>query len=158
MRAARVRVPVRGRSPGFRDWDAPGAQLLRCGALASGYRRADCRPVHPLDVQRPDVSPRLEAASSVRPMTTTASLPIVPLIDPRDDAPYGGKAVNLARLMRSGAPVPEGVVVTNGEIDREGGDAEAVWARLGFSTAIVRSSAVGEDSSDASFAGQLDSV
>ncbi|MDP9323849.1 MAG: hypothetical protein M3P13_09450, partial [Acidobacteriota bacterium] len=91
-------------------------------------------------------------------MTTTASLPIVPLIDARDVARYGGKAVNLARLMRSGAPVPEGVVVTNGAIDREGVDAEAVWARIGFSTAIVRSSAVGEDSSDASFAGQLDSI
>ena len=91
-------------------------------------------------------------------MTTTASLPIVPLIDARDVARYGGKAVNLARLLRSGAPVPEGVVVTNGAMDREGVDADAVWARIGFSTAIVRSSAVGEDSSDASFAGQLDSI
>ena len=88
----------------------------------------------------------------------TASPPIVPLTAARDVARYGGKAVNLGRLMRSGAPVPDGVVVTNGAIDREGVDAEAVWARIGFSSAIVRSSAVGEDSSDASFAGQLDSI
>ena len=91
-------------------------------------------------------------------MTMTASAPIVPLAAARDVARYGGKAVNLARLMRLGAPVPDGVVVTNGAIDREGVDAEAVWSRIGFSTAIVRSSAVGEDSSDASFAGQLDSI
>jgi rifampicin phosphotransferase len=91
-------------------------------------------------------------------MTVTASAPIVPLAAAHDVARYGGKAVNLARLMRSGAPVPDGVVVTNGAIDRDGVDVEDVWAQIGFSTAIVRSSAVGEDSSDASFAGQLDSI
>jgi phosphohistidine swiveling domain-containing protein len=91
-------------------------------------------------------------------MTMTARVAIVPLAAARDIARYGGKAVNLARLMRLGAPVPDGVVVANGAIDGDGVDAEAVWSRIGFSTAIVRSSAVGEDSSDASFAGQLDSI
>ena len=89
-------------------------------------------------------------------MTVIASVPIVPLAAARDVASCGGKAVNLARLMRMGAPVPEGVVLTNGAID--GVDVEDVWSRIGFSTAIVRSSAFGEDSSDASFAGQLDSI
>ena len=88
----------------------------------------------------------------------TASPPIVPLTAARDVARYGSKAVNLGRLIRSGAPVPDGVVVTNGAIDGDGVDAGAVWARIGFSTAIVRSSAVGEDSEDASFAGQLESI
>ena len=91
-------------------------------------------------------------------MTLTASSPIVPLTAARDVARYGGKAANLARLMRSGAPVPDGVVIPDGAIDRNSVDAVDVWSRIGFSTAIVRSSAVGEDSADASFAGQLDSI
>lgn len=91
-------------------------------------------------------------------MTVTASIPNVPLAAARDVARYGSKAVNLARLMRSGAPVPDGVVLGNGAIDGDSVDAEDLWVRIGFSTAIVRSSAVGEDSSDASFAGQLDSI
>ena len=91
-------------------------------------------------------------------MTMTASVPIVPLAAARDVARYGGKAVNLARLIRSGAPVPDGVVLANGAIDGDDVDVAEVWSRIGFSTAIVRSSAVGEDSSDASFAGQLDSI
>ena len=91
-------------------------------------------------------------------MTIAASAPIVPLTAASDVARCGGKAANLAQLMRAGAPVPDGVVVTNGAIDRDGLDAEDVWSQIGFSTAIVRSSAVGEDSSDASFAGQLDSI
>ena len=37
-------------------------------------------------------------------------------------------------------------------------DAADLWSRIGFPIAIVRSSAVGEDSPDASFAGQLDSI
>jgi phosphohistidine swiveling domain-containing protein len=91
-------------------------------------------------------------------MTMTASASIVPLSTAFDVGRCGGKAANLARLVRLGAPVPDGVVITNGAIDRDDVDAEDVWARIGFSTAIVRSSAVGEDSSDASFAGQLDSI
>ena len=78
----------------------------------------------------------------------TASASIVPLSTAFDVGRCGGKAANLARLIRSGAPVPDGVVVINGAIDRDDVDAEDVWARIGFSTAIVRSSAVGEDSSD----------
>ena len=83
---------------------------------------------------------------------------IVPLAAASDVSRYGGKAANLARLMRSGAPVPDGVVILNGAVERGGVDAADVWSRLGFPIAIVRSSAVGEDSPDASFAGQLDSI
>jgi phosphohistidine swiveling domain-containing protein len=91
-------------------------------------------------------------------MISTASASIVPLAAASDVARYGGKAANLARLIRLGAPVPDGVVITNGAIDREAVDAGEVWSRIGFPTVIVRSSAVGEDSADASFAGQLDSI
>jgi rifampicin phosphotransferase len=91
-------------------------------------------------------------------MTMTASTLVVPLAEACDVVRYGGKAVNLARLIRMGAPVPDGVVIVNGALDRDGVEAEDVWGRIGFTTAIVRSSAVGEDSSEASFAGQLDSI
>ncbi|CAN5844717.1 phosphoenolpyruvate synthase [soil metagenome] len=92
-------------------------------------------------------------------MTATATaFPIVALADATDVARCGGKATNLSRLMRTGAPVPEGIVITSDGIIADPRDQEDIWTGLGFTTAIVRSSAVGEDSSDASFAGQLDSV
>ncbi|MEO5896410.1 MAG: PEP/pyruvate-binding domain-containing protein [Vicinamibacterales bacterium] len=89
--------------------------------------------------------------------TATAS-PIVDLADATDVARCGGKATNLSRLMRTGVPVPEGLVITSDGIVADPREHEAIWTGLGFTTAIVRSSAVGEDSSNASFAGQLDSV
>jgi pyruvate,water dikinase len=67
----------------------------------------------------------------------------------------GGKAFVLARLRRAGLPVPDGFVLTADEpID---GQAEAALlaaaARLG-GPAAVRSSAILEDTAEASFAGQ----
>ena len=67
----------------------------------------------------------------------------------------GGKAFVLARLRRAGVPVPDGFVLTADEaIDGAGENAlRAAAARLG-GTAAVRSSAVLEDTAEASFAGQ----
>ena len=129
---------------------------------------------------------------------------VVPLADAGDVRDVGGKARNLARLIRLGHPVPDGFVVTDAALSRfldehdlaaDGGDgvrrarrAETLSAsarprrRSPRSSAIarchprssadldlaivpflsdiliVRSSAVGEDSGNASFAGQLDSI
>lgn len=94
---------------------------------------------------------------------------LIPLALGTCGASVGGKAANLARLMAAGAPVPDGVVLTNNALqhyvaEQEGvpGDASgaviSAWTALGPGPLIVRSSAVGEDSVDASFAGQLDSV
>ncbi|HXG54445.1 MAG TPA: PEP/pyruvate-binding domain-containing protein [Vicinamibacterales bacterium] len=124
-------------------------------------------------------------------MTNTATATLVPLADATDLARCGGKAVNLARLIRSGAPVPEGWIILNGAVDDDEIDADILWknverehvarehvapehvarehvarqhvarkhlARRTSHVVIARSSAVGEDSADASFAGQLDSV
>ncbi|MHB8469115.1 MAG: PEP/pyruvate-binding domain-containing protein [Gaiellaceae bacterium] len=66
----------------------------------------------------------------------------------------GGKAMGLARLRELGLPVPLAVVVPVGApFD----DADAVVARLGEPLA-VRSSAVGEDATARSFAGQFETV
>ncbi len=77
----------------------------------------------------------------------------------------GGKGAGLARLVRGGQRVPEGFIVTAAALDRVGDgaglpagparDIGRALARLGGPVA-VRSSMVGEDSSTASYAGQLD--
>jgi pyruvate,water dikinase len=83
-----------------------------------------------------------------------------PLIDALDEAHFGGKAASLARSLRAGLPVPPGFAL--GTTDVEAlftGDAEVLkqlrveFTRLAGPCA-VRSSAVGEDSEGASFAGQ----
>lgn len=68
----------------------------------------------------------------------------------------GGKGMGLARLTEMGLPVPPAVVVP---VDAEGelADPRAVVERLGTPLA-VRSSAVGEDATDRSAAGQYESL
>lgn len=84
----------------------------------------------------------------------------VPLREAFDTAQYGGKAVQLGTALRAGLPVPDGVAVAADVVDALAAGKEA--ARTAFLDAArrldgplaVRSSAVGEDSADASFAGQ----
>ncbi len=86
-----------------------------------------------------------------------------------DPAAVGGKAANLARLIASGAPVPDGFVLTSTALQHFVAEQESLppdidlavmsaWSRFAPGPVIVRSSAVGEDSAAASFAGQLDSI
>ncbi len=83
-----------------------------------------------------------------------------PLPQAEDETQFGGKAVSLGRSLRNQLPVPDGFaldVATVDEIARIGAAAEAACTEmlraLGGRVA-VRSSAVGEDARDASFAGQ----
>ncbi len=77
-----------------------------------------------------------------------------------EESAYGGKAAQLAAAIRAGLPVPGGVALSSGFVDavaagRPGVIRELakICAALGCPVA-VRSSAVGEDSETASFAGQ----
>jgi len=85
---------------------------------------------------------------------------IVPLIEARDDALYGSKAVGLGDAARAGLPLPPGVALSGELVEAvAGGDAPAL-AEVGACVRplggplAVRSSAVDEDGAEASFAGQ----
>jgi pyruvate,water dikinase len=83
---------------------------------------------------------------------------IAPLREATDLRAYGGKAVALGAALRAGLPVPDGFALSVAAVDRvaAGSDHDALVAafdRLGGPVA-VRSSAIGEDSEGASFAGQ----
>ncbi|PXW33941.1 UNVERIFIED_CONTAM: pyruvate,water dikinase [Williamsia faeni] len=77
------------------------------------------------------------------------------------DDRYGGKAAGLAQLRRLGLPVPVGFVIADAA-ERVTIDDVGEWfsrmAAVGATPVAVRSSAVGEDGDDQSFAGQYDTV
>ncbi len=83
-----------------------------------------------------------------------------PLVDAIDEAEFGGKAAHLAAALRAGLPVPPGFALCTAHVDAVvAGHAEALEGlRSGFvalaAPCAVRSSAIGEDSGSASFAGQ----
>jgi pyruvate,water dikinase len=83
-----------------------------------------------------------------------------PLIDALDEAQFGGKAASLARSLRAGLPVPPGVALGTACVEAVfERHVEAVSSLRAAFTALagpcaVRSSAIGEDSEEASFAGQ----
>ncbi|UQX02128.1 PEP/pyruvate-binding domain-containing protein [Streptomyces sp. RerS4] len=101
----------------------------------------------------------------------TSPAEVVPLGSATDEALYGGKAANLAIAVRAGLPVPPGIAlpwpfvdaVAEGSpgaqealraaVDHLAGGSSASGQPLGQPLA-VRSSAPGEDSAEASFAGQ----
>ncbi|HEX7704929.1 MAG TPA: MFS transporter [Thermoanaerobaculia bacterium] len=83
---------------------------------------------------------------------------VVPLCEADDEETFGGKASALARALRAGLPVPDGFAISWSCVDRAAaGDPDAIEAILSNSNdgrVAVRSSAIGEDSAGASFAGQ----
>ncbi len=84
----------------------------------------------------------------------------VALAESVDEARYGGKAAQLAAAIRAGLPVPGGVALPFGFVDAVATDQPDAIRKLEECCATlngpvaVRSSAVGEDSEAASFAGQ----
>ncbi|MEQ1574237.1 MAG: PEP/pyruvate-binding domain-containing protein [Vicinamibacterales bacterium] len=83
-----------------------------------------------------------------------------PLVHALDVSHFGGKAASLARSLRAGLPVPHGFALGTTHVEAVfNGHAEALkHLRVEFTElagpCAVRSSAVGEDSDGASFAGQ----
>lgn len=82
----------------------------------------------------------------------------VPLAEVYDERRFGGKAVSLGQAVRAQLPVPDGFGLEVDLVEALAAFGEpsllaGAFAELGGSVAI-RSSAVGEDAKDASFAGQ----
>ncbi len=85
------------------------------------------------------------------------SLPRLIPLDRIETEPVGGKAAQLAQLARLGLRVPEGFVIVGAAPGRLPPELDEYASQLGGAVA-VRSSAMGEDSADASFAGQFETV
>ena len=82
------------------------------------------------------------------------------LDDTVDPNRYGGKAAQLGKAVRAGLPVPRGIALSTELVDAlatddaaAGAELERAWPQV-RSPVAIRSSAVGEDSETASFAGQ----
>jgi len=84
----------------------------------------------------------------------------VPLAHAADEAIFGGKAVSLGAAIRAGLPVPPGAALSSDAVDRIARAHPSAAGELLASSHVpdarlaVRSSAIGEDSGGASFAGQ----
>lgn len=74
------------------------------------------------------------------------------------DASAGGKAYGLARLVAMGLPVPPAFVLRDASAEHFPEALEQSYLALGKPEVAVRSSALGEDGGEASFAGQYDTV
>ena len=81
---------------------------------------------------------------------------------PSEALPHcGGKGASLIRMTEMGLPVPEGIVITAGAFSNESARkeiSEAISSLSGNYTYAVRSSALNEDGSENSFAGQYETV
>src|SRR4249920_3781489 len=89
-------------------------------------------------------------------MLQSAVSKVMPL-DRIDTEAAGGKAAQLAQLVRLGLRVPEGFVIMGAAPGNLPAELDDYSMRLGGAVA-VRSSALGEDSPEASFAGQFETV
>jgi pyruvate,water dikinase len=76
-----------------------------------------------------------------------------------DEPRFGGKSSGLGELLAAGIPVPDGFAIAAGADESVWDEVSGAYAALGSDdpAVAVRSSAVGEDSAEATFAGQYES-
>lgn len=82
---------------------------------------------------------------------------IIPLQKITNEA-VGGKAEGLAKLIHLGLNVPAGFVIQHAQTGQMPADLFDHYNAIGGGKVAVRSSAIGEDSIDASFAGQYETI
>jgi pyruvate,water dikinase len=70
----------------------------------------------------------------------------------------GGKAEGLAKLIKLGLKVPAGFVIQHAQPGHMPAQLALFYQAIGGGKVAVRSSAIGEDSADASFAGQYETI
>jgi pyruvate, water dikinase len=69
---------------------------------------------------------------------------------------FGGKSASLGELLEAGLPVPPGFAVSSDATEDDLEEVARAYAALGEPAVAVRSSAVGEDSAETTFAGLQD--
>ncbi len=79
-------------------------------------------------------------------------------LDQITDQPVGGKAAGLAELTHHGLKVPPAFVIVNAKAGAFPEQLEAHYQAIGAGKVAVRSSAIGEDGEDSSFAGQYETI
>jgi pyruvate, water dikinase len=81
-----------------------------------------------------------------------------PLADLRsaDEADFGGKSASLGELIAAGLPVPSGFAVSAAATEAALDEVASAYRALGEPPVAVRSSAIGEDSAETTFAGLQD--
>ncbi len=70
----------------------------------------------------------------------------------------GGKARGLAELIRQGLNVPPAFVIPNAKANQHPDDLDEHYQAIGGGLVAVRSSAIGEDGDESSFAGQYETL
>jgi pyruvate, water dikinase len=73
-----------------------------------------------------------------------------------DEGHFGGKSASLGELIAAGLPVPPGFALSSAATEADLDEVVAAYEELGAPAVAVRSSAIGEDSADATFAGLQD--
>ena len=137
-------------------------RLARVRAAGGGGHRHG----HGADQDRPAAArgrlhgPREHPRRRRRVVTGAGAQHTRPLTDLRraDEPLFGGKSASLGELLGAGVPVPAGFAVASAADSPELlAEIAAAYEALGDDPAVaVRSSAIGEDSADATFAGQHD--